>query len=438
MLVDEAHIYVSSGKGGDGAVSFLKQKYQPRGGPDGGNGGRGGSVVLEATTDVNSLAWLKNHPHQIAKPGIQGGKNNRSGASSPDLVLQVPPGTLVKDDNGRTLADLASPGDRVVVARGGRGGRGNAKFIASNRRAPGFGELGEPGEEKWLSLELQMIADVAIIGLPNVGKSTLVGALSEARPKVADYPFTTLEPSLGVVSHGDTVFTVCDVPGLVAGASDGKGLGLKFLRHAMRSTAFVHVIDLTAEVEPMAPFDTVVEELKQFREDLVERPVIVALNKVDVAGVEKAKEVRDAFAARGIEALTISAAEGTGLNELRKRLAGLVSQWRSERAQPQGFELFSTTPNPITVVREDSAWRVSGGSLVRWVAMTDLNNAEAVAYLQNRLDRAGVETLLGKAGARHGDEVRIGKSVFSWWPKGSAPVEAYDIEGEAKLNRGRP
>ena len=438
MLVDEAHIFVSSGKGGDGAVSFLKQKYQPRGGPDGGNGGNGGSVVLEASTAVNSLAWLKNHPHQIAKAGVQGAKNNRTGAAAPDLVLQVPPGTLVKDDAGRTLADLASPGDRVVVAKGGRGGRGNAKFIASNRRAPGFGELGEPGDEKWLRLELQMIADVAIIGLPNVGKSTLVGALSEARPKVADYPFTTLEPSLGVVSHGDTVFTVCDVPGLIEGASEGKGLGLKFLRHAMRSSAFVHVIDLAAEVEPLAAFDTVAEELKQFRKDLVGRPVIVALNKVDVAGQDTAARAREAFIARGVEALTISASEGTGLNELRKRLALLVSEWRIERARPQGFELFKTTPNPITVEREDNAWRVSGGSIVRWVAMTDLNNAEAVAYLQNRLDRAGVEAALAKAGAEHGDEVRIGKSVFSWWPKGSAPLEAYDIDRETKLKKGRP
>lgn len=436
MLVDEANIYVSSGRGGDGAVSFHKQKYQPRGGPDGGNGGNGGSVVFEANPGINSLSWLKNHPHQIAKAGVQGGKSNRSGASAPDLVLQVPPGTLIKDDAGRVLADLASPGDRVVVAKGGRGGRGNAKFIAQNRRAPSFGELGEPGEEAWLKLELQMIADVAIIGLPNAGKSTLVGALSEARPKVADYPFTTLEPSLGVVSYEDTVFTVCDVPGIIEGAAEGKGLGIKFLRHAMRSAAFVHVIDLDAEVDPLAAFDTITEELKQFREDLVERPVIVALNKVDVAGEEKARQAQAAFDARGMEAFVISAAEGVGLHALRKRLAALVAQYRDERSRPQGFELFKTTPNPIKVEREGKAWRASGGALKRWVAMTDLNNSEAVAYLQNRLDRAGVEDLLAKAGAEHGDEVRIGDSVFSWWPKGSAPLEAYERDGEMKFRRG--
>ncbi|HEX2180229.1 MAG TPA: GTPase ObgE [Actinomycetota bacterium] len=436
MLVDEATIYVSSGKGGDGAVSFHKQKYQPRGGPDGGNGGNGGSVVFEADPGVNSLHWLKNHPHQIAKNGIQGGKSNRTGAAAADLVLKVPPGTLIKDQDGRVLADLASPGDRIVAARGGRGGRGNAKFVAQNRRAPSFGELGEPGEEAWLKLELQMIADVAIIGMPNAGKSTLVGALSEAKPKVADYPFTTLEPSLGVVGHEDAVFTICDVPGMIEGAAEGKGLGIKFLRHAMRSAAFVHVIDLASDVDPLQAFETINDELKQFRQDLVERPVVVALNKVDVAGQDRAQQAQDAFDARGMEAFVISAAEGTGLHALRKRLAELVAQYRRDRSRPQGFELFKTTPDPIKVEREGNGWRVTGGGVKRWVAMTDLNNSEAVAYLQNRLDRAGVEDLLGKAGAEHGDEVRIGDSVFTWWPKGSAPLEAYETDGEMKFRRG--
>jgi GTP-binding protein len=332
------------------------------------------------------------------------------------------------------IADLASPGDRVVVAKGGRGGRGNAKFVTSQRRAPGFGELGEPGEERWLRLELQMIADVAVIGLPNAGKSTLVGALSEAKPKVADYPFTTLEPTLGVVSYGDTEFTMCDVPGLIEGAAEGKGLGIKFLRHAMRSAAFVHMIDLASGTPPLEAFDTVNAELRQFREDLAGRPMVVALNKVDLAGEEASRQAREAFAARGHDALVISASQGTGLHELRKRLAKLVSEWRQERARPQGFELFKTEADPVRVEREENAWRVSGGAVVRWVAMTDLNNAEAVAYLQNRLEGAGVEDLLAKAGAEHGDEVRIGKSTFSWWPKGSVPPEAYD-DGP-RLKRG--
>ena len=421
MLVDEAHIFVSSGKGGDGAVSFLKMKYKPRGGPDGGNGGRGGSVVLEAIPGVGSLAWLKNHPHQIAKPGAPGAKNNRTGANAVDLVLQVPAGTLVKDEAGRILADLAAPGDRVVVAKGGRGGRGNAAFVSSVRRAPGFGELGEPGGERWLRLELSLIADVAVIGLPNAGKSTLVGALSAATPKVADYPFTTLEPTLGVVYHHDVVFTICDVPGLIEGAHEGKGLGLKFLKHATRSGIFVHMIDMAAGIDPLEAFATVAEELRKYREDLPERPVLIALNKIDLVDPVRVEEVSGTFRDRGLDVVAISAAHDRGLDLLTERLAALVEQWREKRDQPLGFELFATEPNPVTVTREGELWRVSGGAVERWVAMTDLSNPEAVSYLQVRLERAGVEDLLTRAGAEHGDDVRIGKSVFSWWPKNSAP-----------------
>lgn len=421
MLVDEAHIFVSSGKGGDGAVSFLKMKYKPRGGPDGGNGGRGGSVVLEAVPGVGSLAWLKNHPHQLAKAGTAGAKNNRTGANAPDLVLQVPAGTLIKDEGGRTLADLAAPGEKVVVAKAGRGGRGNAAFVSSVRRAPGFSELGEPGEERWLRLELTLIADVAVIGLPNAGKSTLVGALSAAQPKVADYPFTTLEPTLGVVYHHDVVFTICDVPGLIEGAHEGKGLGLKFLKHATRSGIFVQMIDLASEIDPMEAFRTVSEELRKYREDLPERPVLIALNKIDLVDPERVEEVSRSFEEQGLDCIAISAAHDQGLDLLTERLAALVEQWREQRDQPMGFQLFATEPNPVTVIREGELWRVSGGAVERWVAMTDLSNPEAVSYLQVRLERAGVEDLLTQAGAEQGDDVRIGKSVFGWWPKNTAP-----------------
>jgi GTPase len=421
MLVDEAHIFVSSGKGGDGAVSFLKQKYRPRGGPDGGNGGRGGSVVLEAIPGVGSLAWLKNHPHQQAKAGTAGAKNNRTGANAPDLVLQVPAGTVVKDDSGRTIADLAAPGDRVVVAKAGRGGRGNAAFVSSVRRAPGFGELGEPGEERWLRLELSLIADVAVIGLPNAGKSTLVGAISAAAPKVADYPFTTLEPTLGVVYHHDVTFTICDVPGLIEGAHEGKGLGLKFLKHATRSGVFVQMIDLASDTDPIEAYATVIEELRKYQEDLVDRPILVALNKIDLVDQERVEEVSKRFEEFGLEVVAISAAHDLGLDLLTERLAALVEKWRAQRSQPMGFELFATEPDAVRVTREGELWRVSGGAVQRWVAMTDLSNPEAVSYLQVRLERAGVEELLAQAGAEHGDDVRIGKSVFSWWPKNTAP-----------------
>lgn len=429
MLVDEARIFVTSGKGGDGAVSFRKEKHRPRGGPDGGDGGNGGSVVLEASSGVGSLSWLRMHPHQRAANGINGARDNRTGARAPDLVLAVPPGTVVSDDRGRILADLASSGDRVTVARGGRRGRGNVSLISSGRRAPGFAELGEPGEEITLWLELSLIADVAVIGLPNAGKSTLVGAVSAAHPQVADYAFTTLEPSLGVVSHAGDSFTVCDIPGLVEGAHKGKGLGLKFLRHAKRCGVFLHMIDVSVPADPLEAFATLSAELRSFRADLIERPVVVALNKVDVADAGHVTGAKDAFSASGVEALPISAARGTGLEPLVARLHELVSKWRAERAEPAGYQLFADSAEPITVVRGAQGWRVSGGSVIRWVAMTDLSNPEAVAYLQNRLERAGVEAKLAAAGAQHGDEVRIGSAVFSWWPKGSAPPPEALSEG---------
>ncbi|MGQ0679462.1 MAG: GTPase ObgE [Actinomycetota bacterium] len=425
MLVDEARLFVASGKGGDGSVSFHKEKYKPRGGPDGGNGGRGGSVILQASPGAGSLQWLKNHPHQTAQPGIPGSRNNRTGACAEDLVLEVPAGTMIKSDEGVTVADLAVPGDRVVVARGGRGGRGNAAFAGSARRAPGFGELGEPGAERWIKLELRLIADVAVIGLPNAGKSTLVGALSAAKPKVAAYPFTTLEPSLGVVYHNDVTFTVCDIPGLIEGAHEGKGLGLKFLRHATRSGVFVHMIDLSFAGDPLDAYRTVNDELRKYQQDLADRPMLVALNKVDLVELDRVLEVRTNFERLGCNVVAVSAAVGTGVDMLTERLAALTEQWRSERAQPKGFELFASSPEPISVGREGELWRVAGGTVERWVAMTDLANAEAVSYLQLRMERAGVEEALERAGARPGDDVRIGKSVFEWWPKNSAPPDAF-------------
>lgn len=421
-------MFFASGKGGDGSPSFHREKFKPRGGPDGGSGGNGGSVVLVAGTDASSLAWLRNHPHQKAPNGINGGQNNRTGASAPDRELNVPVGTLVKDEQGRILADLAQSGDRVVVARGGRGGRGNAALVSPRRRAPGFAELGEPGEEIWLRLELRLIADVAIVGLPNAGKSTLVGALSRAHPKVADYPFTTLEPSLGVVDAGDITFTVCDIPGLIEGAHEGKGLGLKFLRHATRSSAFVHMIDLSAEGDLLEDHAVVLGELREFREDLAKRPTLVALNKVDLVSAETAGRARQRFEDENLDVVLISAAERIGLDELTERLADIVATRREQRDQPRGFELFARAPQPVKVEAEDGAWRITGGNVQRWVAMTDLSNPEAVSYLQDRMQRAGVEKALEKAGARHGDEVRIGDSVFDWWPSGSMPEDFEDVD----------
>jgi GTP-binding protein len=427
MFVDEARVQVTAGRGGDGSVSFHREKYQPRGGPDGGNGGHGGSVVLVAGDNVGSLSWLRDHPHQRAAAGGPGRSNNRSGAEAADLVLDVPVGTVVRDEEGHVLADLPVPGDRYVAAAGGRGGRGNAAFLSESRRAPGFGELGEPGESRWVRLELRLIAEVAVIGLPNAGKSTLVGAVSAARPKVAAYPFTTLEPTLGRVetsgsgdSLGDGTFTICDIPGLIEGAHEGRGLGLGFLRHAERALAFVHLVDLSAEGDPLAAYRLVRQEVVAYRPELAERPEVVALNKVDAVDPPVAQEVAERFAAAGVTPLVVSAAAGTGLDALVARLVEVLATEREAAAGRRGFELFRTERRALSVDREGEAWRLTGGSVQRWVAMCDLGNPQAVAHLQERLDRAGVERLLSAAGVTPGDEVRIGEKTFEWWPSASS------------------
>jgi GTP-binding protein len=335
----------------------------------------------------------------------------------------VPIGTVVTDEQGSVLADLAMEGQRFLAARGGRGGKGNAAFLSEKRRAPTFAELGEPGDEKWLRLELRLIADVAVIGFPNAGKSTLVSKVSAARPKVADYPFTTLEPSIGVVEVDGRRFKVCDIPGLIEGAHEGKGLGLKFLRHADRALVFLHLIDLASDRDPHDDYRVVRSELGRFREKLLNRKEVVALNKSDLASESKVREVVDGFRQQeGLEAHAISAQEETGLDQLLSLLAAEVEAAREESQSAEGFELFRTVPEErISVRSEDGAWRVRGAKVERWVAMTDMNNSEAVAHLQGRLERAGVEGALGEAGASKGDEVRIGEVTFEWWPPGTAP-----------------
>jgi GTP-binding protein len=323
---------------------------------------------------------------------------------------------VVRLDDGTLLADLALPGARVVPARGGRGGRGNAAFLSEQRRAPGFAELGEPGEEQWLRLELRLIADVAVIGYPNAGKSTLVGAVSAATPKVADYPFTTLEPTLGVVVRGEDRFTMCDIPGLIEGAHEGRGLGLKFLRHAKRALVFVHLLDLTSPRDPLHDYRSVRDELLKFDPALVGRPEVVALNKIDAVEAGAAEAVASAFRSERIEPLLISAEQRIGVDELLDRVHEQVAAAREQGGEGEGFELFRTEPSRVEVVREEGAWRVSGRAVERWVMMTDLANPQAVAHLQSRLERVGLERMLADSGAREGDEVRIGSAVFEWWP----------------------
>lgn len=416
MFVDEARIQVASGRGGDGAVTFRREKYRPRGGPDGGDGGSGGSVVLIADRNEGSLRFLKDHPHQRASPGDKGASNNRSGGRAEDRLLHVPPGTTVRDEEGTLLADLASPGDQYVAAAGGRGGRGNAAFTNSRRRAPRFGELGEPGVERWLRLEIRLIADIAVVGFPNAGKSTLVAALSSARPKVASYPFTTLEPTLGVVERGDDRLVICDVPGLIEGAHAGKGLGIKFLRHAQRASVFLHLIDVSSGRDPRGDHQALRRELETFDPTLTLRPEVVGLSKSDAASPQAIR----AAAAVLNGAFPISSVTGEGLDDLVVRLLELVKDQREARGPDKGFELFRTEPSErLQVEREGEGWRVRGPAVERWVAMTDLENDEAVAYLQSRLGRTGLEKALAKAGAAPGDDVTIGKSSFEWRPDGS-------------------
>jgi GTPase len=414
MFVDEARVKVVSGSGGGGAVSFEHMGRRGKGRPDGGDGGRGGAVVFVADAGVGSLIGVRDRPHRKAKDGGVGRSNNRKGADGGDLEVAVPVGCVVKDERGAVLADLVSKGDRFVVAGGGRGGRGNAAFLSGRRRAPGFGELGEPGEETEVYLELRSIADVAVIGFPNAGKSTLVGALSGAKPKVADYPFTTTEPTLGVVEVGDVRFTICDIPGLIEGAHEGKGLGLKFLRHAERAPVFCHLVDLGAGRDQAEDHRVVREELRRYRADLDARAEVVVLNKVDAVSGRVVEEAVEAFRARGVDALAISAKDGDGVPALLDRLVGMVGEARAANER-EGFELFRTVPDRVSVRREGNAWRVSGKKVQRWVAMTDFGNPEAVSYLQGRLERGGVEKALAEAGAVFGDEVRIGAAAFEWW-----------------------
>jgi GTP-binding protein len=423
VFVDEAAIEVAGGRGGDGVTSFHREKYRPRGGPDGGDGGRGGDVVLVAEPGIATLVEYRFHPHQKAARGRHGQGSNRTGAVGDDRVLAVPVGTMVKDEAGGLLADLAVPGARFVAARGGRGGRGNAALSGPGRRVAHFHEKGEPGVARRLRLELRVLADAGLVGFPNAGKSSLVRRVSAARPKVAGYPFTTLEPVLGVVRAGDRDFVLADVPGLVPGAAAGKGLGHRFLRHVTRSAVLVHVLDLAATEPGRAPeadLAAIEAELAAYDPELATRPSLVVANKVDLPeGRARLPEAVAAAARRGLACHAVSAATGEGVPGLVLALGELVAEARAARQAPPGpqEQLLVEPEAPIEVVRDpDGRLRVRGDRPERWVAMTDLDNPEGVAHLQRRLRRAGVDELLAAAGARQGDEVLVGEAAFEYEP----------------------
>jgi GTP-binding protein len=440
-FVDQVTLHLLAGHGGNGCVSVHREKFKPLGGPDGGNGGDGGDIVLVADPQVTTLLGFHRNPHRKSGNGQPGMGDNRSGASGDEVVLPVPIGTVVKDADGTLLVDLDTAGARYIIAPGGQGGLGNAALASTKRKAPGFALLGTPGFEGDVQLELKTLADIALVGYPSAGKSSLIAALSSARPKIADYPFTTLSPNLGVVEAGEVRYTIADVPGLIEGASEGKGLGLDFLRHIERCTALLHVIDcatLEPGRDPLTDLDVILAELAAYpvpddQIPLLERPQLIALNKVDVPeGRELAELVRPELEARGYPVFEVSAVSREGLRELSFALAEVVSRHRAELAAAPEKARIILRPRAVdakdfTITVEGGSYgnvyHVSGAKPVRWVAQTDFENEEAVGYLADRLAKLGVEEELFAVGAVAGSTVVIGPIEFDWEPTLTSAAE---------------
>ncbi len=438
-FADRADVRVQAGNGGHGCASIHREKFKPLGGPDGGNGGRGGDVIFRVDPGTATLLDFHRRPLRRAGNGKPGAGSNRSGADGGDLIVGVPDGTVVKTSDGEVLVDLIGTGTEYVAAEGGHGGLGNAALASTKRKAPGFALRGEPGDKKDLTLELKTIADAGLVGFPNAGKSSLIAAMSAARPKVANYPFTTLTPHLGVIEAGDTQFVAADVPGLIPGASQGKGLGLDFLRHVERCSVLVHVIDCATQEpgrDPITDLDVIESELTAYDEltdaGLAERPRVVVLNKIDVPEARDLAEiVVPDLRARDLDVYEVSAASGEGLRDLAFALAGIVAEAR--RSAPQALPTrLVIRPEPVAgpdfeLVRVgENAFRVRGAKPRRWIQQTDFSNDEAVGYLADRLARLGIEEALADAGAEPGAEVLIGEEdnsvVFDWDPKQHAEV----------------
>jgi GTPase len=413
-FVDEVDVEVRAGRGGDGSAAMGSEPFKPKGGPDGGDGGRGGDVVFRATRNVHDLAWFTDNPHLKAEPGKPGARARRDGAKGKDLIITVPDGTVVGDEHG-LIADLVGEGSEAVVARGGRGGRGNVRFVSAKNRVPKTAEAGEEGEDRRLRLELRTVADVGLVGLPNAGKSTLLSRLTAATPKIADYPFTTLTPNLGVAEAGEERFVVADIPGLVEGAHRGKGLGHRFLRHVTRCRALVLVVDLSSP-DPASDLDTVREELRAYDAELAERRSLVVGTKADI--VDDPSRSADA-----IRALPVSAVTGEGLDLLAAQLETMSRQAADEQPPRAPYVVLRPGRPRFTVAREDGGWRVSGRNVERWVRETDIEDERQLTRLQRRLIKEGVERQLTKAGAHRGDEIRISDRAFEFLPGDDPPSD---------------
>ena len=432
MFIDKVRIHVKGGNGGAGCMSFRREAHVPKGGPDGGDGGHGGNVVVEADASLSSLIEYRFKHHFKAERGTHGKGSRMHGATGEDLVLKVPMGTVVHEyfeeskEVGELIADLTHDGERVTVAEGGMGGRGNIHFVTPTRRAPAFAELGEPSQERWIELEMKLMADAALVGMPSAGKSSLIAKMSAARPKIADYPFTTLVPNLGVARSGDYSFVVADIPGLIEGAHEGRGLGHEFLRHIERTALIVHVVDLTGDYEgrdPLEDYDIINRELALYADELAARPRIVVANKIDVPGVE---EVADEFAPSPVDPklYRISALTGEGVDGLKAAIATKVHELREElRALSEADVQYEHVWEHKREERDKQfkvvplgggVFRVEGPQVERMVVQTDWENEEAIAFLQHRLKRLGVEKALEKAGAVDGDEIRIVGRAFEF------------------------
>jgi GTP-binding protein len=414
VFIDRVRVHLRAGHGGAGVVSFQKLRGKPKGRAVGGSGGSGGNVVLRADPSMATLLTYKRNPHHAAQAGTHGQGDQRAGKQGNDLVLSVPLGTVVRDEAGVVLADLVEPGQQVVVLEGGRGGRGNAALVSRHHRAPNFCEQGEYGSGGWFELELKLLADAALVGFPNAGKSTLIARVSAARPKIADYPFTTLEPNLGVVSIDGREFVLADVPGLIEGAADGKGLGHEFLRHVERARALVILLDPSPlqSDHPARQHEVLINELARHSPELVGRPRIVAMNKCDLP---EADGVLDEVAeVAGTSVLSVSAATGQGIDTLLHAVADAVDQAMRATPEREGFVLHRPVQPAFEVRREGAVWVVEGRAAERAVGLDDLTNPDAADYAAARLARLGVDDALREAGAEAGDEVRIGELHFEF------------------------
>ena len=433
QFTDICRINVKGGDGGAGCMSFRREAFVPKGGPDGGDGGRGGDVWIQASAQLSSLIDYRYKHHFRAERGTHGRGGRKDGKAGEDLVLKVPMGTVVRELDPETqeplfeIADLTHDGERVIVAPGGAGGLGNTHFVTSVRRAPAFAQLGEPAEEHWIELEMKLMADAALVGLPSVGKSSLIARMSAARPKIADYPFTTLVPNLGMVRAGEYSYVVADVPGLIEGASEGRGLGHQFLRHIERTALIMHVVDITGGFEgrdPVEDYRVINEELRAYAQDLADRPQIVVANKCDVSGMEeRVAELKRAALDDGHAFFAVSAVTGAGMKTLMLECGKLVAELRAELAHDDAPVVYDerwerrrqAREKRFRVFQEEpGAFRVEGTQVERLVVQTDWENEEAIVYLQRRFARMGVDAALEKAGCRAGDEVRITGRAFTF------------------------